>query len=133
MCPLAIVKDFDIFEDCISGVIARFINAMMNQFDLKGVEKALGDGIIPAITLLTHAGFNAMVVQKFPVTVSGVLAASIAMRYQSLSGLRFHRAISSASLTRPAVIRDPMDHPTTARENRSITTARYSQPSRVGI
>jgi hypothetical protein len=62
---------------------------MVNQFDFKGVEKALSDGIIPAVTLPAHAGLDAMVVQKRSVTVRGVLTASITMRDQTLGGFSF--------------------------------------------
>jgi uncharacterized protein (DUF934 family) len=34
---------------------------MVNQFDFKGVEKALGDGIVSAITFLAHAGFDTVI------------------------------------------------------------------------
>lgn len=44
-------------------------------------------------------------------------------------GLRRHIAISSAFRTMSFVIRDCIDQPIILRENRSTTTARYSQPS----
>lgn len=40
-------------------------------------------------------------------------------------------AIFSASSASSAMILGPMDHPTTMRDQASITTARYSQPCRV--
>src|SRR6266704_3762719 len=50
-----------------------------------------------------------------------------------LLGLRRNQAISSASMTRLLCISDCIDQPTTWRLNRSITTARNSQPSLVWI
>jgi hypothetical protein len=50
-----------------------------------------------------------------------------------LGGLRFQMAIRRASLTKCDCMRLLIDHPTTCLEYRSITTARYSQPSYVGI
>lgn len=47
--------------------------------------------------------------------------------------LRRNSAIRSASHTSVAVIRSDTDQPTTLRENRSSTTARYSQPSSVAM
>jgi hypothetical protein len=44
---------------------------------------------------------------------------------------RRHSAIVSASHARSAVMRSAIAQPTTRREYRSITTARYSQPSSV--
>jgi hypothetical protein len=42
---------------------------------------------------------------------------------------RRHSAISKASITRVVSMRCPIDQPISCRENRSRTTARYSQPS----
>ena len=50
-----------------------------------------------------------------------------------LAGLRFHTAINNASLTSLVRLCAAIDQPTTCRENRSITTAKYSQPSWVRI
>jgi hypothetical protein len=49
------------------------------------------------------------------------------------SGRRRNQAIDSASSTRSVVIRGLIDQPITSRLNRSITTARYSQPSAVAM
>ncbi len=48
-------------------------------------------------------------------------------------GWRRHSAISRASSTRSVSIRLPIDQPTSGRENRSTSTAKYSQPSRVRL
>lgn len=44
---------------------------------------------------------------------------------------RRHSAITSASVTSSAVMSLRIDQPTMRRENRSSTTAKYSQPSAV--
>src|ERR1017187_2968057 len=51
----------------------------------------------------------------------------------SLPGLRLNQAISRASITRLRCISGRIDQPTTLRLNRSITTARNSQPSSVAM
>ena len=48
------------------------------------------------------------------------------------AGWRWEVAMANAWVTSSARIWLAMDHPTTAREHRSRTTARYSQPSPVG-
>ena len=48
-------------------------------------------------------------------------------------GFLRHSAINNASKTRSVVILDFIDQPTTRRENKLITTARYNQPSCVRI
>jgi|GEM_PF-5161614 hypothetical protein len=48
-------------------------------------------------------------------------------------GKRRDTAISKASTTSRLVIRSPIDQPTISREYKSSTTARYRQPSRVGM
>jgi hypothetical protein len=53
------------------------------------VEKALGDSVVPAITLSAHAGFNAMIVQKLTMAVRGILAAAITVKDQAFGGLSF--------------------------------------------
>ena len=44
-------------------------------------------------------------------------------------GWRRHSAINKALGTSSVSMRRPIDQPTTWRENKSITTLRYSQPS----
>jgi hypothetical protein len=50
-----------------------------------------------------------------------------------LAGLRFQIVMVSASLTSLARIWDAIDQPTICLEYKSITTARYNQPSWVAI
>jgi hypothetical protein len=48
-------------------------------------------------------------------------------------GLRRHKAIINASITRSRAMVGFIDQPTTLRECRSMTTARYSQPCQVRL
>lgn len=48
-------------------------------------------------------------------------------------GLRLKRAQRNASITNAFVILLAIDQPTIMRVYKSITTARYNQPSRVGM
>jgi len=50
-----------------------------------------------------------------------------------LAGLRLSHAMLSASVTMSAVIQDLTDQPMIYRLKKSMTTAKYSQPSSVGM
>lgn len=80
---------------------------------------------IPAITSLTHAGVSSAGFEGLLVKIRGILAASVAVKDKALARFSFpdghqHGVIGQIS---------HHTQPTTARENRSITTAKYSQPS----
>ena len=65
--------------------------------------------------------------------MAAVLAAAVRVEDQSRRWMRLNHAMRSASVTRLACMCGCMLQPTTWRLNRSITAARYSQPSSVAM
>jgi hypothetical protein len=63
--------------------------AVVNRFDFQGMEKALGDSIIPAITFFAHAGLSTMAFEDLSVTVRSILAAPVAMKDKAPGGVSF--------------------------------------------
>jgi len=86
-----------------------------------------------AVAPSAHTALQAVSLEKGAPVMAGVLAALAECTSTWLLGLRRHSAMSNASNTSSLVIRDCIDQPLTRRENRSTTTARYSQPSWVRI
>ncbi len=112
MQPNGVVIRFDIFKHSLPHGLASSKSLPVNRFDLERVEEAFGTGIV--------------------ITIAGKRASNIGYRDPNEQS-RFWGvyAIRSASQARLAVIRSLMDQPMTCRENRSMMTARYSQPSSV--
>lgn len=118
----AIVVGFDIFKQDFTHLGAAYETLAMDEFDLRTVEETLGTGIVVAVTLRAQTASQVMGTNQLLVTRS--LCA-----ITSLGCLRRHPAMHKATQIRSAVKRSPMAQPITIREYRSMTTARYSQPS----
>ena len=61
----SIVIHFYVFEYCLSHFFPCSKSFTMNGLDLEGMKKALGTGIIIAISLTTHTANQSMLVQQF--------------------------------------------------------------------
>jgi hypothetical protein len=73
MTPLAIVEDFDEFENVVPGFVAGLVVAMMHQLDFQCVEKTFHRGIIPTVSLAAHRADDAVLGQPFVVGAGGIL------------------------------------------------------------
>jgi len=54
MASLAIVEDFDEFENVVPGFVAGLVVAMMHQLGFQCVEKTFHRRIIPTVSLAAH-------------------------------------------------------------------------------
>jgi hypothetical protein len=59
MTPLAIVEDFDEFENVVPGFVAGLVIAMMDQLGFQGMEKTFHRRMLASLTLTGS--------QQFPV------------------------------------------------------------------
>lgn len=55
MAALAVVENFDVFEDSMAGSNTALEDDLLEQLTFQGAEKALYNSIVPAIPLTTHA------------------------------------------------------------------------------
>ena len=58
MASGSIIKHFDVIEDISSGNIACFVDTFFDAFFLQATKERFDDGIVPAVTASTHAGFE---------------------------------------------------------------------------
>jgi len=126
VAPNPIVEAFNVIKDFWFGLSSCGVNVILNLFTLQVTEEWFSHCTIPAVTAATHAWAQPVI---FAPTVELITAR---MMTDSLGFLR-QTAIVSASSTKLVCIRDPILQPTTARECRSSTAARYNQPSCVRI
>jgi hypothetical protein len=104
--------------------------APVDPLRLQGAEEALDHRIVPAVFLAAHAALDAMLREQPGEGIAGKLHAAIAMEdpLPLWRPAARHNAICSASQTKALVRPRPSDQPTTLRENKSMTTARYIHP-----
>lgn len=72
MQATAVIKQFDIVEDRDPRLLAGTERAVPGELVLQVGEKALGDRIVPAVALATHACDHAMLIEHGPVGGTGV-------------------------------------------------------------
>ena len=70
MQPLTVVPDFDEFEDCPAGLGAGGEVGAVDELGLERLEEALGDGVVPAVTLAAHAADHAVGVEDSAVVMA---------------------------------------------------------------
>lgn len=58
MASGSIIKDFDVIEDISSGNIACIVETFLDALFLQATKERFGNGIDPAVTASTHAGFE---------------------------------------------------------------------------
>ena len=73
MASLAIVKDFDEFENVVPGFVAGQVVAMIDQLGFQCVEKAFHRRVIPAVSLAAHRADDAVLGEPFLVGAGGIL------------------------------------------------------------
>ena len=67
METLSVVEDFDVVEDGLFSYLAGWVFFMIDAFGFQGVEKALGNGVVPAVTFTAHALFDVILLEQFSV------------------------------------------------------------------
>jgi hypothetical protein len=98
-----------------------------------GLEPMAPTGSIPAVRSAAHAGSQIMLLKELLPRVTGELGPLIGVQIDLGLWLATPAAISRAWSGRAVQARPCIDQPMTRRENRSITTARYRNPSWVQI
>ena len=128
MPSLAVAINFNVFKNSLTHLLSIYYWLIVNGFDLERVEETFHASIIPAISFTAHALSQLMLIYELSISRGAILAAC---RITRPGKPRRHNAICSASHTNVAVILELIDQPITAREYRTIITAKYSQPSLV--
>lgn len=131
MEPLSIVVNLDVVEHLRLGLRARGEAFAVHGFDFQAVVPAFHRGVVVAIALGAHAGHESVFVEQRAVVVRTILAATIGMHDHATRSLAPEQGHAQCVAHHVAVIRSDSDQPTTRREYKSSTTARYSQPSSV--
>ncbi len=72
MAALSIIKHFEIFKDLLRGLLPCVILTMMNAFPFQGPKETLDAGVVPAITLATHAGKEPILIKETLVAHGGL-------------------------------------------------------------
>jgi len=65
---------------CLTSVL---MVSPLHPFPLQSVKETLRDGVIPTISLATHAAFNFMGTQQFPEAFARTLGSAIRVVYQA--------------------------------------------------
>ena len=93
MASHAVVEHFDVLEKLARGLNARTKQCLVNELHFQSGEEALGYGVIPTISLVTHAATG---VEQLLVIVRRILTATVGVVHQASTGLTRVRAIRVA-------------------------------------
>jgi hypothetical protein len=112
MASLWIVPAFDVFGNCSSRLGPRSPAPFRLEFNLERREEALGNGIVPAVTLSAHAWCDSQMPEPIAILWTGVLTASIAMHDQSIVGTIAQRHFQGLErqLCISGIVHRPADH-----------------------
>ena len=77
MFAFSIIKDLDVLEYCLQGVLRALETLMVDQLRFDDAEKGFGHGIIPAVTFTAHALNETMLYQHLSKILAGILNAAI--------------------------------------------------------
>src|SRR5712691_5873057 len=83
MAPPTVVEDLDVLEDRGPGVIVTDVVGTMDQLGLERREETLGNSVVPAIALATHAADDAAFAKLVLVVRARVLHAAVRMVEQA--------------------------------------------------
>src|SRR6516165_9095081 len=87
MSPLAVVEQFDIFEQLVAGLSSGTPPALTDQFNFERGKKTFRHRVVPAVAFTAHATLDAVNRQQLLILVAGVLAAAIRVMQQTLRRL----------------------------------------------
>src|SRR5258708_37200336 len=67
----SVVERLDVFEQRRAGVVPIGERGLVDELSFERAEKALDDGVVPAVALAAHAGDSAVVREEAAVVVAG--------------------------------------------------------------
>ena len=73
MPPLAVVEQFDVFEQLVAGLSSGTPPAPMDQFNFERGEETFRHRVVPAVAFTAHATLDAVDRQQLLILVAGVL------------------------------------------------------------
>ena len=86
MFAFSIVKDLNVLEYRLQGVLRALETFVVDQFRFDDAEKGFGHGIIPAVTFSAHALDETMLFKNLSKILAGILNASIRVNDQPGTG-----------------------------------------------
>src|SRR3954452_2819179 len=131
MAPDGMVEPVDVAANGLVRLLAGVEDSPPDELGFQGLEERLHHGIVIAIPFAGHRDQDAVLVELGLIVDRAILATAIRVMHQPCCRRRMVRALRRAARARSRCSRSPVAQPTTRRANRSMTTARYSQPSRV--
>ena len=87
---LAVVKDFDVFEDALSCFISRLVFSPIDFFDFHRFEEALHRCVVPAVTFSRHALPEAIGVNDISIAPGRILRSSVGVKKKFWCGATPH-------------------------------------------
>lgn len=134
MPSVGVAPAFYEVEDGGAGMLAGVVCVSVEEFGFQGGEERLGDCVVVGVSFSAHGGNHPGLLAAVPERRGRILAAWVPLSEWWITplGWRWEMAMSKASVTNTAAGSFLMDHPTTLRDHRSMTTARYKNPAWVG-
>ncbi len=96
MAPFSVVEDLDVFKQVAVGILVIEPTAVVGELGLEQMEKRLGHGIIPAVSLAAHALHKAMAGHPAGEVTAGILDAAIGVDDQPRRSVRRRRTFRPA-------------------------------------
>ena len=128
-----VVPAFDPVEDGPVEAGDGRPGATVDEFSFDGGEEALGDGVVPACSFASQRQGTAVIGGELAEVPAGVLAAAVGVEDRPGRWAACVKALNRASEISSVRMWSASAQPTTLRLARSITVARYAQPSQVAI
>ena len=131
VASVGVVEGMDVVRHGSSGfVLVGPVPGLVDEFLLQRAEERRGHGVVPAVALAAHGWHRRDVGQRGLVCGAGVLRAAVAVVNEPFVGLTSrHRLVQRPGCTALVSMCDASAQPTTFRLNRSMSTARYTQPA----
>ena len=127
----AVVIGLDIFKAFSLSLISCQKGLLIHKFSLEIAKERLSHRIVPTVTFTAHTLNETILLNNIPEAVTSILHPTVRMDDQpggkSAPEDRTVKSLHDHFMTQGALVAQP----TTQRENRSIKTVKYSQPSRV--
>ena len=73
MSPLAVVEQFDVFEQLVAGLSSGTPPAPMDQFNFERGEETFRHRVVPAVAFTAHTALDAVNREQLLILVAGVL------------------------------------------------------------
>ena len=73
MSPLAVVEQFDVFEQLVAGLSSGTPPALTDQFNFERGEETFRHRVVPAVAFTAHAALDAVDRELLLIFVAGVL------------------------------------------------------------